>query len=152
MRYVGQGFEIRVDLPLGTVGQEFPAVAVRSFEAAYKKIYGYADAGASVEAIDWYLIATVPGIGEQGSVSKQLQGETSALAAHTRKSRRAYFPEAGGFVDATVVDRYGLKRGERIAGPALIEERESMTVVLPGDSASISENGHLVIDVAGGTR
>ena len=152
MRYVGQGFEIRVDLPLGDIGAGFPAAAVKAFEAAYQKIYGYADSGAPVEAIDWYLIATVPGIGEQGSVSKHLQGEVSAVATSRQATRRAYFPEAGGYVDAIVVDRYAMRRGERITGPALVEERESMTVVLPGDVASISENGHLVIEIGGGKR
>jgi N-methylhydantoinase A len=67
-----------------------------------------------------------------------------------RTSRRAYFPEAGGFVDAAVVDRYALKPGERAQGPALIEERESTTVLLPGDLAHVTENGHLLIDILGG--
>ena len=150
MRYVGQGFEIRVDLPLDVVGAELAATAVQAFEAAYTKIYGYADSGAAVEAIDWYLIATVPRSGEQGSVSQQLKSSARTAPTSLQKTRRAYFPEAGGYVEARVVDRYALKRGERITGPALIEERESMTVILPGDVASISDNGHLIIEIVGG--
>jgi N-methylhydantoinase A/oxoprolinase/acetone carboxylase beta subunit len=38
--------------------------------------------------------------------------------------------------------------GERIEGPAIIEERESTTVVPPGDVAFLSEHGHLVILIA----
>ena len=152
MRYAGQGFEIRVDLPPGDIGPDFPEQAVSSFENAYKGTYGYADSGASVEAIDWYLIATVPGIGDKGAVSKQLQGQDTAPLRPGSATRRAYFPEAGGYVDALVVDRDSLRSGTRISGPALIEEREAMTVVLPGDVASISSNGHLIIEIGGGKR
>ncbi|MEZ5855381.1 MAG: hydantoinase/oxoprolinase family protein, partial [Hyphomicrobiaceae bacterium] len=152
MRYAGQGFEIRVDLPPGNVGSDFPRQAVQAFESAYKTTYGYADSGAPVEAVDWYLIATVRGVGDKGAVSKQLQGSDVVTLKPQSVTRRAYFPEAGGYVDATVVDRYGLRPGARIPGPALIEEREAMTVILPGDVASISANGHLVIDIGGGKQ
>ena len=152
MRYAGQGFEIRVDLSEGDVGLDFPQRAVQAFEAAYQTTYGYADSGALVEAVDWYLIATVPGIGDKGAVSKQLQsaGRAEGNRRPDKTTRRAYFPEAGGYVDATVIDRDNLRAGTRISGPALIEEREAMTVILPGDVASISSNGHLVIEIAGG--
>ncbi len=137
---------------MGVVGDDFAAVAVAAFEAAYKQTYGYADAGTPVEAIDWHLIATVPGIGDKGAVNKQLHGDQAGVSPPRATTRRAYFPEAGGYVDAAVVDRYALRAGTRVAGPALIEEREAMTVVLPGDVASVSANGHLVIEIAGGQR
>ena len=43
----------------------------------------------------------------------------------------AYFPEAGGYVETPVYDRYGLSAGARFHGPAIVEERESTTVVGP---------------------
>ena len=150
MRYAGQGFEIRVDLPLGVLGDDFASAAVAAFETAYKATYGYADSGAPVEAIDWYLIATMPGIGDRGAVSEQLTATHATAPTQRATTRRAYFPESGGYVDATVVDRYAMRPGTVITGPALIEEREAMTVVLPGDAATISGNGHLVIEIAGG--
>jgi N-methylhydantoinase A len=149
MRYQGQGYEIRVELPLGEIGADFAAVAVTAFETAYKTVYGYADSGARVEAIDWFLVATIAGLGERGATARQLIEQGGATGSG-RTSRRAYFPEAGGFVDAAVVDRYALKPGERVHGPALIEERESTTVLLPGDMAHVTENGHLLIDILGG--
>ncbi|MGE3917656.1 MAG: hydantoinase/oxoprolinase family protein [Hyphomicrobiaceae bacterium] len=149
MRYQGQGYEIRVELPPGDVGPDFPARAVTAFEAEYRKVYGYVDSGARVEAIDWFLVATVPGLGERGAAARQLVGETGATGSGST-TRRAYFPEAGGFVEAAVVDRYKLKPGERVRGPALVEERESTTVLLPGDLAHVTANGHLMIDILGG--
>jgi N-methylhydantoinase A len=149
MRYQGQGYEIRVELPAGEIGADFPARAVAAFEAEYKKVYGYVDKGARVEAIDWFLIATVPGIGERGATGRQLLGQGGTTGSG-RTSRKAYFPEAGGFVEAAVVSRYALRPGQRISGPALIEEREATTVLLPGDIAHVTENGHLMIDILGG--
>jgi N-methylhydantoinase A len=46
--------------------------------------------------------------------------------------RRAYFPEAGGYGETPVYDRYALGPGSRLTGPAIIEERESTTVIGPG--------------------
>ena len=149
MRYQGQGYEIRVDLPLGEVGPDFPGKAVAAFEAEYRRVYGYVDSGARVEAIDWFMVATVPGLAEKGATARQLVGQEGG-GGSGRTSRRAYFPEAGGFVDTAVVSRYNLKPGERVHGPALIEERESTTVLLPGDIARVTENGHLMIDILGG--
>lgn len=150
MRYSGQGFEIRVDLPTGDIGDGFAAAAVAAFEATYAQTYGYADSGTPVEAIDWYLIATLSRLGKSGAVSGLIGAATDDGPARGVGSRRAYFPEAGGFVDARVIDRYRLRAGQSVTGPALIEERESMTVVLPGDVARASGNGHLIIEISGG--
>ena len=75
--------------------------------------------------------------------SRQDRGQFSRVIRFDRATQRN---------DASVVDRYAMRPGTSITGPALIEEREAMTVVLPDDVASISNNGHLVIEIAGGKR
>ncbi len=50
-------------------------------------------------------------------------------------------------VRAKVINRYALTEGHRIRGPALVEERECTTVILPGDGVSVSAAGNLVIDI-----
>jgi N-methylhydantoinase A/oxoprolinase/acetone carboxylase beta subunit len=50
-------------------------------------------------------------------------------------------------VSTIVLDRYAMRQGDIYAGPALVEERESTTVVLPGDTVALSANGNLVITV-----
>ena len=62
-------------------------------------------------------------------------------------SREAYFD--GGFVDTPTFARQALLAGNRIVGPALIEEYASTTVVLPGDSVEVDAIGNLVITIAG---
>ena len=64
-------------------------------------------------------------------------------------SRKAYFAAAGGFVDTPTFARPALLAGNRIEGPALIEEHASTTVVLPGDSVEVDAIGNLVITVSG---
>ncbi len=46
-----------------------------------------------------------------------------------------------------VLSRYALAAEHRISGPALVEERESTTVVLPGDLVTVSAAGNLVIEI-----
>jgi N-methylhydantoinase A len=150
MRYVGQGYEIRVELPEGPIDTTYPARMRGAFADTYARTYGYADPDARVEAVDWTVVATVPGeVSNRGAAWRRLAGAESVTARATRP-RRAWFPEAGGMVEAAVVDRYGLAHGAVVVGPALIEEREATTVVLPGDRVTLTENGHLSIDVGRG--
>jgi N-methylhydantoinase A len=58
-----------------------------------------------------------------------------------------YFSHAGGWVDTATYQRERLLAGNVIAGPALVEEYASTTVVLPGDRLEVDRFGHLVIEV-----
>ncbi|MGE0753098.1 MAG: hydantoinase/oxoprolinase family protein [Variibacter sp.] len=144
MRYAGQGHEIRVDLPNGPFTTSFADEAAARFQEAYAQVYGYRDRNAGIEIVDWYLAATLPNAGKGEREKPQLP---SQKGNGKRATRKAYFPEKGGFVDCAVYDRYALARDETVSGPAIIEERESTVVVLPGDTASVSEHGNLVIMV-----
>lgn len=67
-----------------------------------------------------------------------------------KKHRPVYFPEAKGFADCPIYDRYRLAAGDAIVGPAIIEERES-TVVIPRDSqARVDNGGNIVVDLEPG--
>ncbi len=148
MRYDGQGYELRVDLPEGEIGPDYPARGLAEFHAAYQREYGYSHPDALVEVTDWFVICTAASSHADAGI--RLQGYASGGDPVTGH-RDAYFPETGGMVRATVVDRYALTRDHRIAGPALVEERESTIVVLPGDVVSVSAAGNLIIDIKAGT-
>jgi N-methylhydantoinase A len=144
MHHIGQGYEIRVALPLAPIGPAYEQLAREAFLAAYKREYGYNDPVAPIEVTDWHVIATIIG----GRVSHRLTLPAATEAADpVRGQRLAYFPEAGGMVPTTVLDRYSMRNGDVYAGPALVEERESTTVVLPGDTVALSANGNLVLTV-----
>ncbi len=144
MRYVGQGYELRVDLAGGDVGPDYVAGALQAFHGAYGREYGYSDPGAAVEATDWFAVAT--SVRAQADVGFRL-ARVEVGGDPVTGTRDAYFPEGSGMVTAKVVDRYALRDGHHITGPALVEERESTIVVLPGDVVSVSAAGNVVIDI-----
>ena len=144
MRYAGQGHEIRVDLPDGAFDATFAEQAAARFQDAYRKIYGYRDHNAGIEVVDWYLTVTLP---NAGADARERQALPDKKGMAKRASRKAYFPEIGGFVDCAVYDRYALASDEVVTGPAIIEERESTVLVLPGDHACMSAHGNLIIMV-----
>jgi N-methylhydantoinase A len=147
LRYAGQGHDIRVDLPPFPVRPGYAAEIAARFEAAYLAKYGYRQPGAVVEAVDWYIVATVASTPAGAHRAKSWRNEGSG--PFRRGTRKAYFPDAGGFVDCAVIDRSALPVGEVVEGPAIIEEAEATTLLLPRSTASVSPRGHLVMMLEG---
>jgi N-methylhydantoinase A len=145
MHHVGQGYEIRVELPSGEIGAGYERAVLDAFYAAYKREYGYIDAEAAVEVTDWYVLASIV---RDRKTALLLEG-TSASSDPVVGERKAYFPEIGGLTSCKVIDRYALRPQHRFEGPALVEERESTTVVLPGDVVSVTPSGNLMITIGG---
>jgi N-methylhydantoinase A len=130
MRYVGQGHEVEVELPGDALGAERLRAVTDGFETAYRALYSRTPLGVAIEALNWRVVVTGPAPDisiETGA------GAGSGGASSSRKGqRRAYFPEAGGYTEVPVYDRYGLAAGMRLEGPAIVEERESTTIIGPG--------------------
>ena len=59
-----------------------------------------------------------------------------------------WLPEAGGFVDCPVYDRALLRAGNRFAGPAIVEQMDATTVVLPGMTARVEPYLNLILEAA----
>jgi N-methylhydantoinase A len=144
MRYAGQGFEIHVDLPEGSIDESYAGRAIEAFKQAYMRKHRFLDAEGTIEAVDWTLVATVSS--ETSGLGPAKIGAEAARAG----TRKAWFPEAGGYVETRVLDRKALAALGQITGPAIIEDPDSTAVILPGDAARISNAGHLIIDIAGG--
>ena len=73
------------------------------------------------------------------------EGSSESARAAERSSRKAWFD--GGFVETPVFDRELLRSGNRIAGPALVEEHASTTVLLSTDTLVVDAAGNLLIEV-----
>ncbi len=145
MRYVGQGFEVHVDLPSGPLDASYPAAIVEAFRRSYARKNKFLDAEGVVEGVDWSLVATLPTETRDASTNNLPTGTPRERSSTTRK---AYFPEAGGYIDTQLISRASLSRGQRFTGPAIVEDPDCTVVVLPGDAAYVSTNGHLVIEIA----
>jgi N-methylhydantoinase A len=148
MRYAGQGFEVHVDLPAGLIDGGYAGAAIAAFNAAYKRKHRFLDDEGTIEAVDWTLVATLPS--DQGGTA--IGRPTPAERATRGGSRMAWFPEAGGYVETRIVDRPALATGATVAGPAIVEDPDSTTLVLPGDVARVSPVGHLIIEIAAASK
>jgi N-methylhydantoinase A len=141
MRYAGQGFEIHVDLPPGPIDDGYGQKAIDAFKQAYLRRHKFLDPEGSVEAVDWTLVATIPANGGGAAL-----GRRNGPDRPRRGKRLAWFPEAGGYTHATIVNRAALAEST-IAGPAIIEDPDCTAVVLPGDVARMSGKGHVIIEI-----
>ncbi|HEU5434205.1 MAG TPA: hypothetical protein VFU81_21215, partial [Thermomicrobiales bacterium] len=72
--------------------------------------------------------------------------ESATASGDPRKgTRRAWMPEAGGLTDAPVYDRYRLRPDDAIAGPAIVEERESTVIIPPNARCVVDRQWNLVV-------
>ena len=141
-RYLGQGYELTVPVPRGALDTAALAQVRRSFDEIYAARYGYANASEPVEVVTWKLSAS-------GGAARLALSKAAATGTEARKAvRRAFFPEVGGFVECPIYDRYRLAAGAAIHGPAVVEERESTTVLPPGASATVDDYANLICGVA----
>jgi N-methylhydantoinase A len=147
MRYFGQGHEVDVEIPSRTLGADSLPTITASFEAAYRLLYSRTPMGVPLEALNWR--AVVSGPPPDLTITSGL-GSGAATAPTAKKHRAAYFPETGGYVETPVYDRYGLQPGARLASPAIVEERESTTVIGPGALISVDAHRNLVAEPASG--
>ena len=141
VRYEGQGYEVDVVLP--------PVSAIPdirgAFEAAYRALYGETPSHDRIEIVNWKLEASAPRPdADAGYAFKDL-----APGGDPVKGRRvAYSDGASDFVEHTIYDRYALRPGMRFAGPALVEERESTSVIGAGDEFEVDADHNLVVRIA----
>lgn len=146
MRYVGQGYEISVPIPGGTLSARNAEGIEDAFWWEYKRLYGRYVKNVAVEGVTWRLWAhgPIPRIGLKGVRHTERGSRKGSL----KGTRKAYFPEPKEFIDTSVYDRYAMRPGEKLRGPAIIEERESTVVVSPDSSCSIDRFGNLIIEVS----
>jgi N-methylhydantoinase A len=95
------------------------------------------------------LRSTVAGVMRKPVLGKIARGRAAPPAAALTGKRPVYFGASNGFRPAPTLARAALLAGNRIKGPALIEEHASTTVLMPGDSCEVDAFGNLVIAVAG---
>ncbi len=144
MRYVGQGFEIHVELPSEPIDKGYENAAVTAFNTAYLRLRKFLDSEAAIEAVDWTLVASLPGSRDGGL---RFWPEIAASPGG-RETRMAWFPETGTYTETRVLTRGDLVNGSAISGPAIIEDPDCTTLLLSDDIGRISQAGHLVIDIA----
>ncbi|MBW2527978.1 MAG: hydantoinase/oxoprolinase family protein [Deltaproteobacteria bacterium] len=143
-RFVGQGSETRIEVPERDVRQLERSAIRERFDGVYEKLYGRTYPDSPLELINFRVRASLP---EQLLELGRLPAGVGDSSRAHKGSRPAYCPKAAAYVDHAVYDRYGLSPGSEIAGPAIVEERESTTVIGSGATARVDEFGFLWIDL-----
>ncbi|MCA1847510.1 MAG: hydantoinase/oxoprolinase family protein, partial [Actinobacteria bacterium] len=130
LRYRGQSFEL-------TVEANVPGKLEERFHASHEQRYGYRMEDEPVELVNLRLVATVP-------VEKPELDEPAAEGESEAGRREANFD--GEWREVPVFDRERMGEGSEVAGPAIVEFKESTCVVRPGWRGAVDGVGTLVLE------
>jgi N-methylhydantoinase A len=145
MRYAGQNYELPVALPDGEVGPAMLDALAEGFAAAHERMYGFIAADEPVQLVTFRIEAV--GVVPKASFQRHPDAGSDASSAIVAR-RDVWLPEAGGFVLCPVYDRNRLRCGNRVAGPAVIEQMDATTLVLPGMIARVEPYLNLILEAA----
>jgi N-methylhydantoinase A len=138
LRYEGQGHELRIAVPPGALDAAAVQSMLADFEAAYQRNYGVTIPGAEVEVVTWSVtVSTAPAAVDAATLP------AAAATPLPTGTRSVWDPASGGSVEFAQHWRFDLAPGAQLAGPALIVEHETTTVVPPGWAAQVDSLGHL---------
>ena len=142
MRYCGQSFELTVPLPDQPLLGDVLVEVLQAYHRQHEQAYGFAAPDEPVEFVN--LRVTAIGVIVKPALRRlERSGRDTAEALTGR--REVYFEETGGPTGCSIYDRYGLPAGVELPGPAIIEERDSTTVVHPGYTARVDDYGNLLV-------
>jgi N-methylhydantoinase A len=142
MRYVGQEHAVTVDLPLQVFTDKDRDAIKRHFDGMHLQRYGTSAPSERAEIVS--LRATVTGVMRKPVIAEIAGGGTAPPKAARTGARQVWF-EGPGFMETRTFARDALLAGNRIKGPALVEEHASTTVLAPSDALEVDRFGNLVI-------
>jgi len=143
LRYVGQNYEFSVPLPDGPIVAAMLPLLREGFERMHRQMYGYVAPEAPVQMTTFRVEAT--GIVRKAVLPVAPPAAADAAAAIVGR-REIYFPETGGFVSCPVYDRDRLQHGNQLSGPAVIDQMDSTTLLLPQQTARIDAGLNIIIE------
>ncbi|MGQ0570261.1 MAG: hydantoinase/oxoprolinase family protein [Armatimonadota bacterium] len=147
MRHKGQGHEIVVDLPWTTLAAlDLDRELRPHFYERYEVVYGHAHRHLDLEIMTCRVRASGP---RPTVALPQAHAAGGEVATARKDSRQAFLPDRNGFADVTVYDRDRLPAGAVIAGPAIIEEKDSTALIGPGATARVDSYLNLVVTFDG---
>ncbi len=145
MRYAGQNYELSVPMPDSAVTPATLDRLAEGFVEAHQRMYGFVAEEEPMQLVTFRVEAT--GLVRKAEFHPRPERGADASAAISG-SRNVWLPEAGGWVPCPVYDRDKLDAGHRIAGPAIIEQMDATTVILPGMTARVEPFLNLILEAA----
>ena len=140
VRYVGQNYSVTIPLPPGTAQAEVK----RAFDAAHQQRYSHSAPEEPAEII----AARVSIVGQLSKpvLASLAAGSGKPAANAVLGTRRVRF-DPRSEIEAIVYDRSRLLAGDAFAGPAIVQEDGSATIVPPDVRVDVQPSGHLILTV-----
>ncbi|HSI47175.1 MAG TPA: hydantoinase/oxoprolinase family protein [Ideonella sp.] len=139
-RYRGQGYEIAIEVPVRPLTAEDAALLAQAFEQAYRAHYGGLAVRLPIEILTWRVAAATV-----APPVERMATPTQTQAARPEGQREVLDPGLGQVCRHALYHRSALRPGDTLAGPALIVEDETTTVVSPAFDAHIDGHGYIVL-------
>ncbi len=147
LRALGQFHQLQVPLPKpGPAGWWDPQALSAAFHRLHEQVYGHADPGEAVEIVN----LRARGIGLMARPEVPRPEPAAGPLPPPLGHRRVLLDRALGWRDTPLWRRQDLAPGHRLVGPAIVMQRDSTTVVLPGQEMRVHASGALRIAVKGG--
>ncbi len=141
LRYYGQAYEVRVDVPDGPVTAELLSTVAARFHDEHKALYDYDFRDDARQEVEWVNLR-VTGIGPIRKPEVREIGPGDGAETARTGTRGVYFDD---WVETPVYDRALLGAGDVVEGPAVFEEFSSTVPLHPGFTARVDTFGNLVI-------
>jgi len=138
LRFVNQSYALPVRLPAGRLSGAELSPLRQDYIRAYRARYFRLNPDVPIETVSWCVVVRGP------APRLHLAAPPAPATAARKGARRVFFIEAGRYVDCAVYDRYALRAGARLRGPAVIEEPESTVVLGPGVNARLDAHGNIL--------
>jgi N-methylhydantoinase A len=143
LRFEGQSYELEISLPTPMITESNLKAIEQAFIKEHTRRYGFSPDQEVIELVNIRVsaIGTTPKI-PLPTQSKNVCDPTSALKGY----RQVYFPQIEEYYSTPVFNRYLLHYGHVVAGPAIIEQLDSTTVINPHQDAHIDCFGQIIIE------
>jgi N-methylhydantoinase A len=147
LRYVGQGYELKIPFPASAVGKRELEEIWQRFHTAHKREYGHAFPANPIEIVNVRVI----GVGQMPKIAKLTAPKGATLADARVRSGRCVFRIDGELrpFETSFYRRHLLPVGETFRGPAIVLQKDSTTVIPPGCGAINDPAGNLILASAG---
>jgi N-methylhydantoinase A len=144
LRYFGQAYEVRVPVGDGPLDHAAANAVAQRFHEAHRALYGYDFTNDGSQSVEWVNLR-VSGVGPIESPQLREIAAGNGHAHVSRTGRRAVCFDPPGYLDCDIHDRSVLGAGDRIVGPAIIEEFGSTVPIHPGFAAEVDRYGNLIV-------
>ena len=147
LRYVGQGYELKIPFPAGVIGKRELEDILRHFHATHEREYGHAFPDNPIEIVNVRVI----GVGQMPKIAKLAAPKGATLAGARVRTGQCVFRIDGELrsFETSFYRRHLLPVGETFSGPAIVLQKDSTTVIPPGCSAINDPAGNLILTIAG---